>query len=50
MDEEGYFYIVDRKKDMIICSGYKEEICRGNSLAHTLEIASGGIYVQDSDH
>ena len=22
MDEEGYFYIVDRKKDMIICSGY----------------------------
>jgi long-chain acyl-CoA synthetase len=22
MDEEGYFYIVDRKKDLIICSGY----------------------------
>jgi long-chain acyl-CoA synthetase len=22
MDEEGYFFIVDRKKDMIICSGY----------------------------
>jgi long-chain acyl-CoA synthetase len=22
MDEEGYFYIMDRKKDMIICSGY----------------------------
>jgi long-chain acyl-CoA synthetase len=22
MDGEGYFYIVDRKKDMIICSGY----------------------------
>ncbi|MGZ3537187.1 MAG: long-chain-fatty-acid--CoA ligase [Thermodesulfobacteriota bacterium] len=22
MDEEGYFYVVDRKKDMIICSGY----------------------------
>jgi len=22
MDDEGYFYIVDRKKDMIICSGY----------------------------
>ncbi|MGC8810224.1 MAG: long-chain-fatty-acid--CoA ligase [bacterium] len=22
MDEEGYFYIVDRKKDMIICGGY----------------------------
>jgi long-chain acyl-CoA synthetase len=22
MDEEGYFQIVDRKKDMIICSGY----------------------------
>ena len=22
MDEEGYFYIVGRKKDMIICSGY----------------------------
>jgi long-chain acyl-CoA synthetase len=21
MDEEGYFYIVDRKKDMIICGG-----------------------------
>jgi len=23
MDEDGYFYIVDRKKDMIIASGYK---------------------------
>jgi long-chain acyl-CoA synthetase len=23
MDEDGYFYIVDRKKDMIIVSGYK---------------------------
>lgn len=23
MDEEGYFYIVDRKKDMIIAGGYK---------------------------
>ena len=23
MDEEGYFYIVDRKKDMIIVSGFK---------------------------
>ena len=23
MDDEGYFYIVDRKKDMIIVSGYK---------------------------
>jgi long-chain acyl-CoA synthetase len=22
MDEEGYFYIVDRKKDMIISGGY----------------------------
>jgi len=22
MDPEGYFYIVDRKKDMIICAGY----------------------------
>ena len=22
MDEDGYFYIVDRKKDMIIASGY----------------------------
>ncbi len=22
MDDEGYFYIVDRKKDLIICSGY----------------------------
>jgi long-chain acyl-CoA synthetase len=22
MDEEGYFYIADRKKDMIICGGY----------------------------
>ncbi len=22
MDEEGYFFVVDRKKDMIICSGY----------------------------
>ena len=39
MDQDGYFYIVDRNTDMIICSGYKEEIYRGNSLAHTLEIA-----------
>ncbi len=23
MDEDGYFYIVDRKKDMIITGGYK---------------------------
>lgn len=23
MDEEGYFYIIDRLKDMIICGGYK---------------------------
>ena len=22
MDEDGYFFIVDRKKDMILCSGY----------------------------
>jgi long-chain acyl-CoA synthetase len=22
MDEEGYFFIVDRKKDMILCGGY----------------------------
>ena len=22
MDEDGYFYILDRKKDMIIASGY----------------------------
>src|ERR1700692_1643821 len=23
MDQEGSFYLVDRKKDMIICSGFK---------------------------
>ena len=23
MDEEGWFYVVDRKKDMIVASGYK---------------------------
>ena len=23
MDEQGWFYVVDRKKDMIIASGYK---------------------------
>lgn len=33
MDEDGYFYIVDRKKDMIICGGYNvyprdiDEVC-----------------------
>ena len=23
MDEDGWFYVVDRKKDMIVASGYK---------------------------
>ena len=23
MDDDGWFYVVDRKKDMIIASGYK---------------------------
>ncbi len=27
MDEEGYFYIVDRKKDMILCSAYNVYPC-----------------------
>lgn len=47
MDEDGYFYIVDRKKDMIICSGYNvyprevEEVLKQHPKV--LEVAVAGI-------
>ncbi len=33
MDEDGYFYIVDRKKDLIVASGYKYRAARGRGSA-----------------
>jgi len=47
MDEDGYFYIVDRKKDMIICGGYNvyprevEEVLKQHP--QVLEVAVAGI-------
>jgi long-chain acyl-CoA synthetase len=47
MDEDGYFYIVDRKKDMIICGGYNvyprevEEVLKTHPKV--LEVAVAGI-------
>jgi len=47
MDEDGYFYILDRKKDMIICSGYNVYPREIEELLHThpavLEAAVIGI-------
>jgi long-chain acyl-CoA synthetase len=46
-DDEGFFYIVDRKKDMIIVSGFNvfpneiEEVCMMNS--GVLEVAAIGV-------
>jgi long-chain acyl-CoA synthetase len=47
MDEEGFFYIVDRKKDMILVSGFNvypneiEEVVAMNEKV--LEVAAVGI-------
>ena len=47
MDEEGYFYIVDRKKEMIIAGGYNiyprevEEVLKEHPKV--LEVAVAGI-------
>jgi long-chain acyl-CoA synthetase len=47
MDDDGYFYIVDRKKDMIICGGYNvyprevEEVLQAHPKV--LEVAVAGI-------
>jgi len=47
MDEDGYFYIVDRKKDMIICGGYNvyprevEEVLKEHEKI--LEVAVAGV-------
>jgi long-chain acyl-CoA synthetase len=47
MDEDGFFYIVDRKKDMIIASGYKilprevEEVLYGHPKV--LEAVVAGV-------
>ncbi len=47
MDEDGYFYIVDRKKEMIIAGGYNiypreiEEVIKEHPKV--LEVAAGGI-------
>jgi len=47
MDEDGYVYILDRKKDMIICSGYNVYPREIEELLHThpavLEAAVIGI-------
>jgi long-chain acyl-CoA synthetase len=47
MDEDGYVYILDRKKDMIICSGYNVYPREVEELLHThpavLEAAVIGI-------
>ncbi len=47
MDEDGYIYILDRKKDMIICSGYNVYPREVEELLHThpavLEAAVIGI-------
>ena len=47
MDEDGYTYILDRKKDMIICSGYNVYPREVEELLHThpavLEAAVIGI-------
>jgi len=47
MDEEGYLYILDRKKDMIICSGYNVYPREIEELLHThpgvLEAAVIGV-------
>jgi long-chain acyl-CoA synthetase len=47
VDEDGYFYILDRKKDMIICSGYNVYPREVEELLHThpavLEAAVIGI-------
>ncbi|MBN1177872.1 MAG: long-chain fatty acid--CoA ligase [Anaerolineae bacterium] len=47
MDDDGYFYIVDRKKDMIICGGYNvyprevEEVLKQHPKV--LEVAVAGV-------
>ncbi|MEW6426018.1 MAG: long-chain fatty acid--CoA ligase [Bacillota bacterium] len=47
MDEDGYFYIVDRKKEMIIAGGYNiypreiEEVIKEHPKV--LEVAAGGV-------
>jgi len=47
MDEDGYFYIEDRKKDMIICGGYNvyprevEEVLAGHPAI--MEVAVAGV-------
>ena len=47
MDEDGYFFILDRKKDMIICSGYNVYPREIEELLHThpgvLEAAVVGV-------
>ncbi len=47
MDEDGYFYIVDRKKDMIICGGYNvypREVEEALKLhPKVLEVAVAGV-------
>ena len=40
VDEDGYFYIVDRKKDMIISGGYN--VTRGVRAGARIRAPSGG--------
>lgn len=38
MDEEGFFYIVDRKKDIIIVGGYNIYLCEVEEVFYEYEV------------
>ncbi|WP_223595025.1 long-chain-fatty-acid--CoA ligase [Neobacillus bataviensis] len=45
MDEDGYFYIVDRKKDMIIASGYNVYPCEIEEVLYQLEAIEEALVI-----